>query len=232
MTLKSLLPSLALAFFCAGTLNAQSIVGSWYISRAQKAQSDAVITFLANGTYVMGEDGNSKLYPSGKDGMERGTYKWNSKTKAVSFKTLVDTNGEWGMSHADFESATVTDTKLTIVDEGGPFTLKRVAGASKLVGSWYLKEGGGYAVATFLPDGTYFLVQDGQKGGGGKSGVERGTYQWNTKTKAFTRKVIVDTNGTWGFSDNLKRTILIAGNKLTLKVAGEGTYTLTRVVAP
>lgn len=231
MTLRKLLPGLALAFLVT-PLTAQAIVGSWYISRAQKAQSDAVLTFLPNGTYTLGEDGDSKLDPSGKDGMERGTYKWNAKTKAISFKTLVDTNGEWGMSHADFESATEKGNKLTIVDEGGPFTLNRVTSSNKLVGSWYLKEGGGYAVATFLADGTYIMVQDGKAGGGGKTGVERGTWKWDTKTKAFTRKVLVDTNGTWGFSDNFKRTILIAGKTLTLKVSGEGTYTLKRVVAP
>lgn len=231
MTLRKLLPGLALAFL-ATPLTAQAIVGSWYISRAQEAQSDAVLTFLANGTYVMGEDGDRKLDPSGTDGMERGTYEWNAKTKTFVLETFVDTTGEWGMSHADFETATATKTKLTIVDEGGPFTLKRVTGKSPLVGSWYLKEGSGYAVATFLADGTYFMVQDGQKGHGGKTGVERGTYKWNSKTKVFTRKVLVDTNGTWGFSDNLKRTILISKNTLTLKVAGEGTYTLKRVVAP
>lgn len=231
MTLRKLLPGLVLAFL-ANPLTAQAIVGSWYISRAQEAQSDAVLTFLANGTYTLGEDGDSKLDPSGKDGMERGTYKWNAKTKAISFKTLVDTNGEWGMSHAEFETATATKTKLTITDEGGPFTLKRVTGKSPLIGSWYLKEGSGYAVATFLEDGTYFMVQDGKSGDGGKTGVERGTWKWNSKTKVFTRKVIIDTNGTWGFSDNLKRTIVISKNTLTLKVTGEGTYTLKRVVAP
>ncbi len=230
--MKTLAIALSLTAFAASHLAAQSIVGSWFITRAGQAKSDAVLTFLANGTYVMAEDGNSKLDPSGRDGMERGTYKWNTTTKAFSVKTLVDTTGEWGLSDADFKSATISGTKLTITDDGGSFTLKRVAGAGKLVGSWYLKEGKGYAVATFLSDGTYFMVQDGKAGSGGRTGVERGTYQWNAKTKAFTRKVQLDTNGTWGFSDNLRRTLTLSGNRITLDVESEGKYTASKVAAP
>lgn len=230
--MKSLAFALALTSFAIGHLHAQAIVGGWSIKNAGEAKSTAVLTFLPNGVYVMAEDGNPKLDPSGKDGMERGTYKWNAKTKAFSINTLVDTTGEWGLSDADFETAVVAGKKLTITDESGSFSLKAVSGGSKLVGSWYLKSGAGYAVATFLADGTYFMVQDGKASGGGKTGVERGTYKWNATTKVFTRKVLTDTNGTWGFSDNVKRTILVAGNKLTLKVTGEDPYTLTRAVAP
>lgn len=76
------------------------------------------------------------------------------------------------------------------------------------------------------------MVEDGEDEGGGWTGFERGTYAWNTSTKALTRKVLRDTNGTWGLSDALKRTVLISGSKLTLKVAREGSYTLSKVVAP
>ncbi|MFZ4595704.1 MAG: ELWxxDGT repeat protein, partial [Verrucomicrobiaceae bacterium] len=73
------------------------IVGSWLIRHAGQAESDAVITFLANGSYFMAEDGNSILDPTGQDGMERGTYTWNQATGAFSSTTAVDTSGEWGL---------------------------------------------------------------------------------------------------------------------------------------
>ncbi|RYD30650.1 MAG: hypothetical protein EOP85_23590 [Verrucomicrobiaceae bacterium] len=229
--MRNLLPGIALSLLVT-PLTAQSIVGSWFLPRSKEAQSHVVITFLSNGTYVLGEDGDPKLDPSGQDGMERGTYKWNSKTKAISFKTLVDTNGQWGMSHAEFETAAVTKTKLTITDESGPFSLTRVTGKSPIIGSWYMKEGSGYCVLSFLADGTYYVTQDGKKASGGKSGVERGTYQWNSKTKAFTFKVTTDTNGTWGLSDakKAKITVTIAKNRMTLKVAGDGSATFSRVI--
>jgi hypothetical protein len=220
---------LLLSILASGPLGAQAIVGSWYVKGAGKSKSDAVLTFLSNGIYVMAEDGNPKLDPSGKDGMERGTYKWNPKTRAFSSKTLVDTTGEWGLSDGGVRSVTVSGNTLTL---GGIRFARITSKSDKLAGSWFLKEGTGYAVATFLSDGSYFMVQDKNASGGGRSGLERGTYKWNSSTKSFTRKVSVDTNGTWGFSDNLKRTILVSGNKLTLGVAGEGKFTLSRVVAP
>lgn len=221
---------LSLSIGMASLLNAQSIIGAWHIRNAGEAKSDAVITFLANGIYTMAEDGDSKADPNGKDGMERGTYRWNPTTNAFSRKTLVDTTGQWGLSHANFDQVSVTPTKMTVNASDGKIEMNRIIGKG-IVGSWYLKEGKGYAVATFLADGSYFMVQDGQAGKGGKTGVERGTYKWNPVTRSFTRKILVDTNGTWGFSDARKRTVGISGNKLTMTVAGEGKFTLQRVIA-
>jgi hypothetical protein len=230
---KSFFRKVVLAAAMATNVHAQSIVGAWLIRDAGEAKSDAVITFLANGTYTMAEDGNSMADSSGKDGMERGTYRWNPATGDFSSKTLVDTTGEWGLSNSGFDSASVSANKLTLVADDGSFSFSRVTSkSSTIVGSWFLKENNGYAVATFLADGTYFMVQDGPRGKGGKTGLEFGTYKWNPSTKAFTRKVLLDTNGTWGFSDAGKRSIEIAGNKLTMTVQGEGKFTLSRVVAP
>jgi hypothetical protein len=122
---------------------------------------------------------------------------------------------------------------LTLAAEDGDFTLDRVTSRNNgLVGGWYIATGGGsYAVVTFLADGTYFMVEDGKTGKGGRTGVERGTYKWSPVSKSFTRRLLIDTNGTWGFSDNRKRSITISGNKLNLTVQGEGKYTLSRVVA-
>jgi hypothetical protein len=230
--MKLIKTSAFLALLSISPLGAQAIIGSWSIQNAGEAQSDAVVTFLANGTYTMAEDGNSKLDPSGKDGMERGTYKWNPTTKTFSANTLVDTTGEWGFSNARFKTASISGTKLTIADNGVKFTLQKVTGTSKIVGSWYFKKADGYALCTFLSNGTYFHVEDGKADGGGSRGMERGTYTWNPTTKVFTRKVLVDTNDTWGFSDNAERKISISGNKLTLTVAGEGNFTLARVIEP
>lgn len=229
MHLKKIIPLLTLLFLATAPLHAQAIVGSWFIKGAGEAKSAVVLTFLANGTYLMAEDGDRSQDPSGKDGMERGTYKWNPATNVFSSKTLVDTTGEWGLSDGSLDSISVSGNTLTLAG----LKFKRVTSTtSKLVGSWYLKEGSGYAVITFLADGSYFMAQDGKAEFGGRTGIERGTYAWNTSTKSLTRKVYLDTNGTWGLSDNLRRTVLISGNKLTLKVVGEGTFTLSKVVAP
>ncbi len=227
--MKSIAIALSLTVLASGQLAAQTIVGSWFATLAGEAQTDVVITFLANGTYLLAEDGDSKRDPSGKDGVERGTYKWNATTQVFTNKTLVDTNGEWGLSSEEKLKVSVSGTTLTL--DGVKF--KKVASkTNKIVGTWYLKEGGGYLFITFLANGTYFLGQDGKPESGGKRGVERGTYTWNTTTKVFIPKVLMDTNGTWGFSSMNKATILISKNSMTINVPGEGNFTFAKVVAP
>jgi hypothetical protein len=212
---------------------AQSIVGSWFIQNAGDAKSTAVLTFLPNGTYTMAEDGNSTLDPNGTDGMERGTYTWNPSTKKFTVKTLVDTTREWGLSHSEFEKVLVSNDTLTLVASDGKFSLARVTSkTNELAGGWYINTGGtSYAVVTFLANGTYFMVQDGKNNGGGRTGMEHGTYKWNPATKSFTRKLRVDTNGSWGFSDSGKRSISVSGNKLTLSVKGEGKFVVRRATS-
>lgn len=220
---------LAALILTTSCIHAQNIVGAWFAEGAGKSKSDAVLTFMANGTYFLAEDGSSVLDPSGKDGMERGTYSWNPATKAFSNHTLVDTNGQWGLSDEDIQTVTVSEKTLKL----GGVKFKRIqATANGLDGAWFLKEGIGYAVVAFLPNGSYFMVQDGKAAHGGKSGMERGTCKWDPKTTIFTRKILRDTNGTWGFSDDLKRQISLGKNKLTIQVEGEGSYQLSRVLAP
>ena len=103
------------------------IVGAWVIGDTTVADSSAIIAFFANGTYLMAQDGSSGD-PTGHDGMERGTYTWNPGTGAFSATTLVDTNGEWGLSNPAGGSATVTvsGNTLTYTDGDGPNVLTRV----------------------------------------------------------------------------------------------------------
>ena len=105
------------------------IVGTWVGGDTTVADSSAVITFFANGTYLMAQDGPSGD-PTGHDGMERGTYTWNAGTGAFSATTLVDTNGEWGLSNPQgSQTLTVSGDTLTIDDGTGPVTLHRVIAA-------------------------------------------------------------------------------------------------------
>ncbi len=103
------------------------IVGSWVIGDTTSADSSAVISFFANGTYLMAEDGPPGD-PNGQDGMERGTYTWNPGTGAFVATTLLDTNGQWGLSNPAGGSATVTVTgnTLTYTDGAGPSVFTRV----------------------------------------------------------------------------------------------------------
>lgn len=74
-----------------------------------------------------------------------------------------------------------------------------------IIGGWYLWDWDGNRVVgyvSFLPNGDYLLFQHGSTGADPavQDGMERGTYTWDNVTGTFSAKVLVDTNGEWGFS--------------------------------
>jgi hypothetical protein len=81
-----LLPGLALAAPIPDI--APEIVSAW------KSNSENTILILRHdGVYFQVQDDASR------PGMERGTYSWDKATLAFSVRTIVDTNGEGGLSH-------------------------------------------------------------------------------------------------------------------------------------
>ncbi len=49
--------------------------------------------------YFMGQYTEAEEDNSGYPGIEIGSYSYNSATKAITYATLMDTNGQWGLSH-------------------------------------------------------------------------------------------------------------------------------------
>ena len=78
------------------------LVGAY--GNANLHDDSTTIVFLQNGQYFMAQDGNSIAAtggdPSGRDGIERGTYVWNPTTGVITVNVAADTNGEWGLSHS------------------------------------------------------------------------------------------------------------------------------------
>jgi hypothetical protein len=83
-----------------------SIVGSWYFEQAGAPGAPKLrvtFTFLADGTYMMADDGNTTAAdPSGQPGIEVGTYTYNAATGAFSSTCpYINTDGQWGLSHGN-----------------------------------------------------------------------------------------------------------------------------------
>jgi len=210
------------------------IVGSWYATGPASpgdAGGTAVITFLADGTYLFAQDGDSIADPNGQDGMERGTYTWNASTGAFSSVTTVDTNGQWGLSHPQgSQNIQVNGDTLTITSLEGSFSASRVGDATNpIVGGWNFTGDANDRVAlTFLADGTYLLAEDKVvPEPGGQDGMEHGTYTWNASTGAFTSITTVDTNGDWGLSHSVINRVTVTGSGTGDPILGtEGDDTL------
>lgn len=179
------------AFAC--NAHAASIVGGWYGTDLGQAQSTLAAIFLGDGEYVEVEDGNSILDPSGQNGMERGTYTWNSLSGAISIDTILDTDGQWGFSNVHVTSVDVTDTTLSANTSDGTAVLTRVADPdSPIIGSWYFTNNpapGDLTVLTFLPNGEFLIAIDPPAGGY----MEFGTYSWDPLTNSLTSSIIDST---------------------------------------
>lgn len=197
------------------------IVSGWKLDGG-----DTVITFLLDGTYYF-VDGSGA-----RPGMERGTFEWDKGSGGFTSEALLDTNGDAGLSHPiGATTISISGNTLTYTVAGeGSFTLSRItSGTQPMVGSWFIPEE--KCMVTFLADGSYYLCQEKNDAPYGYDGIERGTYAWNSTTKAFHASAIVDTSGDTGLSHQLPGiTVNLAGNQLTLTEGGDQ-FVLQRVNA-
>ena len=90
---------------------ASAIVGSWFFPG-----DPSTVTFLADGTYYSTEEENNA--PFAYDGMERGTYAWNSSTGVLTASPITDTNGDTGLTDLPPGfTATIVGNTMTVPDD-------------------------------------------------------------------------------------------------------------------
>jgi hypothetical protein len=218
-----------------------AIVGAWLYGDTTSATDGAgLLIFSSNGYYMHIQIASAAESPSGVAGFERGQYTWDANTGLLKVTTLLDTNGDIGMSNNDGNAgiqATVLGNTLAL--NGGAFTLNRVAGSSPIVGAFgNANISDNSAAVVFLANGYYYLAQDGDStpagDPSGHDGMEWGTYTWNPTTGAFTATALIDTNGQWGLSNpSGPQTITFSGDRLTLTLGTpSGSFPLSRVGAP
>jgi hypothetical protein len=183
------------------TLN-RSIIGAW-----RATQGMVVLTFMEDGSYVHVAIGEQD--EDGQSGMERGTYTWDAREarlKPAACPPSVDQNGHWGLSDGCPEEAgglnetpkvVVTGDTLTINDS---MTFKRIVDADKpQVGAWSVTQDDHNILIVMMRNGRYLHMEDGASDIYGQTGVENGSYTWNTATGAFTTGIpSFDRNGEWG----------------------------------
>lgn len=97
-----------------------------------------------------------------------------------------------------------------------------VEASTTIVGSWIgqnLGSSQSTVVASFLADGEFFLYNEGNSSldPSGQSGMEYGTYKWNSSTGAFTAVDITNSVGGWQ-SMPLISNLSVTGNTLSVSV--------------
>ena len=191
------------------------IVSAWKLNA-----EDLVVVFRYDGTFFL-VDGEP-AHP----GLEHGTFEWDKETGAFSVNIITDTNDDAGFSHPG-AAATITISggtlNYTVAGEGTfPFT-RVVNTASAIVGSWIIP--GAKISVTFLADGTYYLSEEANDPPHAVTGIEKGTYSWNSTTKQLSSTPVIDTNG----SADVNGIWNVTGNTLTYN-DGEDVTEMFRVV--
>lgn len=223
-------------------VRAQSLVGAWTYGNTASPTSSGTGTFifLSNGVYFHAESENTADAANGQNGMERGTYTWDSGTGSLTLNSVAaNTNGDWGLSSVGTgNSISFTVTGDSLLADGST-TMTRVTGSSSIVGAWtygntLTPTSSGTGAFVFLANGVYFHVESENTAdaANGQNGMERGTYSWDSGTNTFTlASVDVNTNGQWGLSHDPGQgnsfSVVVSGNSL---IADGGTP-LARVSA-
>ena len=92
-----------------------------------------------------------------------------------------------------------------------------ISSSDLIVGSWLGEASGNVYVANFLQDGRYIEAAV-VAGDAVHTGIEWGTYSWNPTNGAITATSLGDTNGDWGFSNDVNGTqyLTVSGNSGTV----------------
>ena len=221
-----------------------SIVGTWYIGNPGGGTDQIAFTFLADGTFLVADKGTVANDPNGTSGLEWGNYTWDAASGALSLDTLINTDGQWGLSHSGgvtTGTATVIDDVLTFIDPEGSFAIPRLMSPpDSIVGSWYLAPndpngGTDQIVFTFLADGTFLIADKGTvaRDPSGTSGIEWGNYTWDPVTGATVVNVVVNTDLQWGIAsfapETVEATVDVQGDVLAILVSDGDTGSLVRL---
>ena len=183
------------------------IVGTWVYYRGDGSGiEEAVIAFAPDGTYVLTQVASpEEINNGGATGMERGSYTFETNG-SFGLMTTVDSNGDIGLGDLSGRqdlTASVDEDFLTLLipgDEGA--VLERLNPESgTLHGGWAATySDGDFSFAAFLPNGRFYWAESGPSDGEGRTGVEVGTYDWNSEAKTLTYSFEDDTNERWGIS--------------------------------
>lgn len=186
--------------FEVDTASANSIIGAWAFGDGAM-EGSGVVMFMKDLNYFHIEDvGGSD---PGPDGYEMGTYAWNEQTGSFSAAQTLDRNGETGLSHPNgLTTVSVSGDTLTYTDSEGSSILTRVRSDSNpLVGAWQYGESSPLdsRALVILPNGIYFEAQNF----GQLKGMEKGRYLWEEGTGLFEAEILVDTEVSLAFSDQV-----------------------------
>ncbi|WP_125779274.1 PKD domain-containing protein [Pseudoalteromonas rubra] len=136
----------------------------------------------------------------------------------------LDTNCEQGVEKTYYLNRLAADK--TIMAPAPPTV---VYSTKPLNGAWYDPTRPDFVVV--IRDGKWVHMElKTDTDPDGKAGLEVGYADWDEQTGEFMVDLVFDSNGVYGFDASLKHTLMVEGDKLTIDIEGEPSFTLSRLV--
>lgn len=183
-------------------IKAKSLIGTWYV----EGDSYKYVLFILDESHYASVDSDSA--EGNGEAFATGNYVWDQVSGKVTLSNLRRTDSDLDARPPMAEGNTfvVDGNKLTVSDDGSydgeeaTFELTRLIPSeeSPLKGGWFI----GDEVVFAFTDTHYFMGQysEPEEDNSGYPGMEMGTYNYNSSTKAITYSTLVDSNGQWGLS--------------------------------
>ncbi len=214
----------------------ESIIGSWMAVDTKPGDPDKVsfLTFLDDSHFVTAWDIMNNSSKDQHDGVEFGTYTWDSATGAFAYtNVIVDTNGDDLGSTGEIGTFKVSGNTLTAIGpKGDTATATRIySSANQLIGSWLLEmEGEGTEVFTFLDDSHFALALYNEQDTA-NAGVQFGTYTWDSATGAFavSDRTVNTVQGSLALDSLDIKQLKVSGDTLSMFDYSGESFTLTGV---
>jgi hypothetical protein len=142
---------------------------------------NSLLVLFDDGTFFYGEAGGEE-----PNGMELGTYSFDSNASQITFTVTTDMNGDGGIKDGTSSvvnmDVLVTDTSMTVILPEGDVTLAKVTGgtATDHIGIWRTTDN--CCIMALSPDG-YFMY--GENDVDAPNGLEGGIYSVNGSDITF-----------------------------------------------
>jgi hypothetical protein len=196
----------------AGITNAPIAVIDAGTYRMIDGENFALLSLMGDGTFVYGEN-DLDVNSDTENGLEVGTYTFDSATQTLTFNATYDDNtaeGESGIATIGTTTLfkiSLSGNDLTLVTDEGNLTMSKMDfSANDYLGTWrYEKDNGNFAYLILMDDGVVFYGEKDSidENYPNNNGLEIGHYTFDSANNNITCNLFYDDNydGTTTYND-------------------------------
>lgn len=213
------------------TNESASVVGVWGIVNGEDF---SYLTLLSNNTFLYAENDLS-VNSSDENGLEVGTYQYDSNDGEITFNVLYDDNAPGNDSGIGDIGTPVTfsaalldqSSRLSLLDGELIFNKMDLGATFPVIGVWSTVNGAEFSYLVLLSNNTFLYAEnDLSVNSGAENGLEVGTFFYDQGTETMSFNVIYDDNdpgndsGVGNIGDNDVVSAVLTNEDNILTIAG------------